>query len=414
MGIKSYVATVVVVFLSVTLIGLSGKLVEYLPADEVMMIQYPNGSLRACTEPGYYPQWFGQATKYKRRSQFWFALDQNAADMNSQSLKIRFNDNAHADIAGSLNWEMPTQESALIELYKSYGSQDKITKELIGQQTNKSIYMTGSLMSSKESAAEKRPELLNYLEDQIQNGVYRTQNRTITEVDQDTSITKTVVLSSIVTDSDGKPQRVEESLLKKYQIKASSVSINNIKYDQKVEEQLQQQQQAIMDIQTAIAESKKAEQRKLTVEVEGQTKAAEAKWEQETIKAKEVTKAEQEKQVAETLAQQKLEVARLETQASEEFKKSETLRGEGEAARKKLVMEADGALEKKLEAYVAVNEHYANALKDFNGNLVPAVVMGDRGSGNQSSATDLIDLFLAKTASDLSLNASFSTTTTTK
>ena len=34
--------------------------------------------------------------------------------------------------------------------------------------------MTGPLMSSKESYAEKRNELLRLMEDQVQRGVYRT------------------------------------------------------------------------------------------------------------------------------------------------------------------------------------------------------------------------------------------------
>jgi hypothetical protein len=41
----------------------------------------------------------------------------------------------------------------------------------------------------------------------------------------------------------------------------------------------------------------------------------------------------------------------------------------------------DGALEKKLRAYMKVNELYANAIHGYKGNWLPSVVMGgDRGS----------------------------------
>jgi hypothetical protein len=94
-----------------------------------------------------------------------------------------------------------------------------------------------------------------------------------------------------------------------------------------------------------------------------------------------------------TEAQQKLEVAQLDTQAAEQFKRAETLRGEGEGARRRLVMDADGSLEKKLQAYIEVSKLYANAIKDYKGNWAPSVVMGvgtgrrRLGLGRRSSLT---------------------------
>ena len=419
--VKKIITTVIVCILAITAFGLRRNLIEYLPADELMIIQYPSGTLRACTEPGYYAPWFGTSTHYNRRSQFWFSEKADQGKAVDESIGVRFNDGGHGQISGSLSWEMPTNPADFIELHKKYGTQLNVEQQIVRVQTEKSVYMTGSLMSSKESAAEKRPELLNYLEDQIQNGVFRTENKSRTVTDETTSLTKTVVESRILKEADGTQQRVEESLLKQFKVKAQGVAINKIKYDEKVEGQIQQQQQFIMDIQTAIARSKEAEQRKLTAVAEGEATAAKAKWEQETIKAKEVTKAEQEKIVAQTnaereksvattLANQKLEVAKLDAQAAEQFKKAETLRGEGEGARRKLAMEADGALEKKLEAFVSINSAYATALSNFKGNLVPSVVMaGGTGNGSQSSAADVIDLFKVKVAKDLALDASLPT-----
>lgn len=39
--------------------------------------------------------------------------------------------------------------------------------------------MTGPLMSSKESYAEKRTNLIRFIEDQISNGVYKTAQKDI-------------------------------------------------------------------------------------------------------------------------------------------------------------------------------------------------------------------------------------------
>jgi len=76
-----------------------------------------------------------------------------------------------------------------------------------------------------------------------------------------------------------------------------------------------------------------------------------------------------------------------------------------EAQRRQLVMTADGALDKKLEAIVKINERYAEAIQKYAGHWVPNVVMGQAGSGaNQGLA--LIDLLTAKTARDLGMDMS--------
>jgi len=112
------------------------------------------------------------------------------------------------------------------------------------------------------------------------------------------------------------------------------------------------------------------------------------------------------KNVAETEAKQKLEVARLDAEAAKQFKLAEIERGEGEAKRRQLVMEADGALEKKLAAFVEVQKAYAQAIGQHQGSWVPQVVMSapQGGAAQGNGAQALIDLFTAKTAKDLSLD----------
>ncbi|MEW8149953.1 MAG: hypothetical protein AB2810_07355 [Candidatus Thiodiazotropha endolucinida] len=71
---------------------------------------------------------------------------------------------------------------------------------------------------------------------------------------------------------------------------------------------------------------------------------------------------------------------------------------QAESDRRRMLMEVDNALEKRLEAYVTVSEAFADAIRDKR--LVPEVVVsGEKGSG-QSNATDLIALLMAKTARD--------------
>ena len=153
------------------------------------------------------------------------------------------------------------------------------------------------------------------------------------------------------------------------------------------------------------ADAKAAEQRALTAVKEGEADAAKAKWEQEVIKAKAVTKAEQEKAVAELQAKKLLRVAELDAQAAGQEKTANKLRGDGEAYRKRVVMEADGALEAKIEAAKYIHQNYALALQNYNGDWVPQTVIGGSGDGEYANGgMDLINMLLVKTAKDLSLD----------
>ncbi len=248
-------------------------------------------------------------------------------------------------------------------------------------------------MSSKESYAERRNDLIRFIEDQINNGIYQTRTETVKEKDPLSGSDRTVNYVRLV-EAEGVIQRQEESPLKVFGVRTFNLSINSVTYDDTVDKQIAAQQKAMMDVQTAMANAKKAEQDAITAEKNGQAQAAEAKWKQEVIKATMVTE-----------AQQKLEVARLDAEAAAQEKRKQILLGEGEAERRKLVMAADNALDARLAAYVRVNELYAQALKEMKMPLVPTVVSGGGGNGNATSVQTLIDLFTVKTAREIGIQA---------
>lgn len=419
---KIFVVGVMAVLLFIGVIA-SFQMFEHLDAEDIMVIQSPwSGTLTWHTSPGVKGQWFGKVTKYRKRDQFWFSTKTDQGKKTDESLQVRFNDGAHAAISGSIAWEMPIDGQTLTGLHVRYGSHDAILSQLVRTVIEKAVYMTGPLMSSKESYAEKRNELLRLMEDQVQHGVYRTETVQERQPDPMTGQTRVVNVVKLVIDKEGNVLRQETSPLQDFGVKTFNLSINEIRYDPEIEKQIQLQQQATMQVQLAVAKAKEAEQETITVAKKGEADAARAKWEQEVIKAKEVTQGQQKLEVARLDAQQKLEVARLGAQqqldvatldakSAEQFKLAETLRGEGEGARRRLVMEADGALEKKLTAYVQVNQSYATAIQNFKGNWVPSVVMGG-ANGNHvagSGAQELIDLLTVKTAKDLGLSLNIST-----
>ena len=377
------IKNVIIGVLCIAALFLSFMVFESVGAKEITCIQYPTGSLKFVTTPGPTFQGFGSVTSYDRMSTYEFEIP------------VRFNDGGHGTIFGSINYELPTDNEHLYLLHTKFGSQNAIQKQLIEVVVNKSVYMTGPLMSSKESYAERRTSLINYIEDQIQNGVYKTTQRDIKTKDPITGSEKTVTVVEITLDEHGNPLRQEKSVLGTYGIRTSNFAVTKLPYDETVENQIKQQQELTMKVQTAVASAKEAEQRAITVAKEGEANAAKAKWEQEVIKAKEVTQ-----------AQQQLEVAVLNAKAAEQTKREQILLGEGEGTRKKLVMQADGGLDPKLQTLKDINRMWAEAFSKFQGNLVPSVIMGDNGGKVPSSANDLISLLMARNANQLGLDMS--------
>ena len=230
------------------------------------------------------------------------------------------------------------------------------------------------------------------MQDQAKNGTYMTRTVAVKITDPISGVEKTANAAEIITEG-GKPVREQDSAITRFGINLLPISINQVKYDKEIETQIQNRQKAIQDVQIAQANALKAEQEAITAAKQGEALAAKAKWEQEVIKAQKVTE-----------AQQKLEVAQLEAQAAEQYKRKQILEGEGEAQKKQLIMNADGALDKKLDAYVEIQKAYASAIENYKGNWVPSYVAGGTSLPAGSGAQQMIDLLSIKAAKDLGLD----------
>ena len=116
-----------------------------------------------------------------------------------------------------------------------------------------------------------------------------------------------------------------------------------------------------------------------------------------------MTAAEQARDVAVMAAEARKKVASEDALAASEEKRANILRGEGEAARKKLVMAADGALQQKLAAYVETQKVWADAFAKRN---VPTTVFGGSGAGTSgdSDASAFMQMMTVQAAKQLSVS----------
>lgn len=383
-SIRKILALGFVGLLTLTVLILGGRIVENVDADEILVVQSPiAGDLTWYITAGVKPQFFGKTTPYHKRAIYEFEAP------------VQFNDGGKGIIHGSIQYDMPLDTENLNELHTRFGSQEAIQKQVMEVVTNKVIYMTGPVMSSRESYAEKRNYLINYVQDQIDNGIYQTRQAQQKIVDSLSGQEKTITVAEIVHGEDGRPLRQENSVVGEFGIRAFNFAIEQIDYDDVVEEQIAGQQKIKMEVETSIADAVKAQQAAITAEQQGRAEAAKAKWEQEVIKAKQVTDAEASR-----------DVARLNKEAAEFTKAKDILLGEGEARRRELVMNADGALEKKLAAWIEAQKVWADAVKGYQGNWVPGVQMGGGGENPGGAAADLVNLLTAKTAREIGLDLS--------
>jgi len=384
----------------------SGYFVAHNDLTKVMVIQTMRGNMSCEVTAGWYPTWGGSVYYYPKRAMFSFSKLADQGTKEDQSLPINFGDGAVGHISGTVSWQMPTDCPHVIQVHQAFTSEQGVDQQLIRPVVQNAVRTTGPLMTSFEAKTARQNELNLYIEDQVQLGSYLTETSQSKEADPITGVMKTVSVSRIKKDADGKFMRTDDAPISKFGIQVFNLSLNSVEVPDNIQQQIAKQQDATASIQIAIADAKKAEQAAITAAKQGEANAATARWTQEALKATAVTKAEQEqrvaqiqadqvksvaqtkadqeKSVAETLAQQKLAVAQLGVQTAEANKQAAILEGEGEAKKKQLIMSADGQLGLRLDAFKETTIGVAQAFAQSANRFTPTIVMG--GANGNSTA----------------------------
>jgi cell fate (sporulation/competence/biofilm development) regulator YmcA (YheA/YmcA/DUF963 family) len=388
MKVKNLVSIIIVAIVAIVALCSLGSIGEDVKNEEIVVNQRPmSGRMEYWTTPGFKWQWFGKTTTYYKTQQVWFGADNEEGKQMGNPIKVTFNDASNGQIYGSLRVRLPTDPMYLTRIQTDYNGMDRLMQDLVRQQVTKVIYSSGPLMSAFESYAEKKNDLIEYITDQLNNGVYKTTVKTIETIDPITGEKKTVKIASLIPDENapGGYKRSESSPFSYYGLEIGQVSVSQIGYSEKVVKQIEQQQEANMMVQTSKAKTLAAQQEAIRAEEAGKAAAMEAKWQQEKIKAIEVTKAEQE-----------FEVARLEAEKAKQVALKVKAEGEAKAAANRALVSAGltplerATIEKETKIGVA------QALATIK--LPTYVVAGGSGGGNTAMdamglkmMTDLVD-----------------------
>lgn len=143
-----------------------------------------------------------------------------------------------------------------------------------------------------------------------------------------------------------------------------------------------------------------AQQQQLTAKAKGEQNLVEIEYKQKQEQTRQVVAAQTKVEVA----KQDMEQQRIQAQAAElEARKIKTL-ADAQAYAKRTEIQANGALEQKIAAYIKVQAYWAEALKGYTGNITPQIITGGGSGGSSNGLMTMMEIMGAKAAKDLSLD----------
>jgi regulator of protease activity HflC (stomatin/prohibitin superfamily) len=402
-----------VVALVLILYLFSKQIVTYVESGTYQVKQsWINGKVSAMMVPGWYVK-LGDIYIWPIAETFYFTKGQDSKfDVTGDhSVVVQFNEGSECNVSGTCRVTLPRNSQDAVDLIVKHGyrSWDDLKYKLVQPQVRLALILSANQMNARESYSEKRADFITMTADQLLNGLY-AYDEVEKEVEDPVTGKKVFRTVKVIRkDQNGVPIR-RGNPFRTVGVTVDNFEVRAWHYSPKVIEQIGKQQQAYMDIQTAIANAQKAEQDRITAEAEGKAKVAKARYEQETVKAQEVVKAQKDKevaelgalrdkQVAETAAKRDLEVAIMNAKAAEQRKLAAILEAEGISKSTKMKMEADNYRAMEIQAAIDIQKSWADA---YAKKPVPLIFSGKAGEAagsdpsgqNVSSVQHMVDLML--------------------
>lgn len=390
------------------------------------------GEEKVLTDVGYGTKWFGRATPWKQAQTVQFVSGQDAAQQNDDfssnvaDYKIVFLGNVDGTVEASTRFRLPQGEQFL-KIAREYRTPSNFVATALVPAIKETLQSTASLMSADDYFAGARSEFGSEFENQLRQGQYVTKRKEVSRanvrgrnqavgavvggeipglVDEDSK--RSDFVTEKLTDSEGKPLRKQQQFIG-MGVDVVEARITNIDPNPLYKQRMVKVQTALAELAVARQDRLKEEEQKLLVTARGE-KEVEAK-RQETLRdqIEQTTKAQTAKQLAIIDAERLQESARIAKNTSQELldkaridaQATKTL-ADAEAYAKEAVIKADGALEKKLEAFVKTQEVWAKA---YSVAPVPTTVMGGSGEAGRGNASqDFMSILAVKAAKDLQLD----------
>ncbi len=395
------------------------------------------GEEKIVDDVGYATKWFGRATPWKKALSVQSVLtealeiddssDNDSLGATIEAFPIVFLGNVDAKVESSARFRLPSGEQFL-KIAQEYRNPENFIKTALVPAIKETLQATASLMSADDFYAGARSEFAAEFENQLNDGLYLIKRKEIRgprgHLPSQTAILQagteqgnfgdnnaSQFVTEKVMDSKGIPVRKQQQF-RKYGVEVVEARITNVDPNPQYKQRMVKVQQALAELAVARQNRLKEEEEKLLVTARGE-KEVEAR-RQETLRdqIEQTTQAETEKQLAVINAEREKQRAEIEKQTAELLRdkasitaQATKITADAEAYARKAVIEADGALQPKLDALVQINKVWAEAASQAP---VPGVMMGGSGNGASASRQDeigqLMGILATKPARDLSLD----------
>ena len=404
------------------------------------------GNESATCETGWYFAGWGTSTAwphYITVAHTFDATGENAGTAFQGSIaepyRVRLADNWTGDVTQTTRFGIPQDQSQFLEMARTFRTPERLINTTLKPAVTASLDSVSNMFTMEEYySGGKRDQFKSEYKDAIEKGRAQVKQVSLNQaggvirnraapsdsaVAQDTSeVGDTEVRRIImekVTDASGNDVRTPHDFSEIGVIVASAI-LENLDPDDKYEEQINDRKAAASRRVVAREQRLEQEEQRLLAIQQGETDIAKrqagAKVEQieQTTNAEtkkqlaliEAERAKEEAEIARQTAAINLERARIDAEAV-------TVAADAEAYAKQAILEADGALAQKLEAWVNAQRVWADAASKIN---VPATVIGSDGTSGSALGTvdQFMSMLMVKTARDLQVDTSISAVATPK
>lgn len=395
------------------------------------------GEEKVVTDVGYATKWFGRATAWKQALTLQVVSCQPGQECEEDSdgsgliknQRIVFLGNVDGQVEASTRFRLP-QGDQFLKIAQEYRTPENFMATALAPAVKETLQATASLMTADDYFAGARSEFGSEFENQLRDGMYVIKRKEVEQAavrgrnqapalksggdlegDVTDEVKKAVVVTEKVTNEKGVEIRKQQQF-RLFGVEVVEARITNIDPNPQYKQRMQKVQQALADLAIARQDRLKEEEQKLLVTARGEKEVEQKRQETLRDQIEQTTKAETEKKLAIINAEREKQTANIAKLTSLELlekakvdaQATKTL-ADAEAYAKQAVIEADGALDKKLAAYVEVQKAFADA---FSKAPVPSVNMGgaNGGTGRGGEAQDFLSLLTVKAAKDLQLDMS--------
>lgn len=343
-------------------------------------------------------EWPNQISVTYQESKSNFDLIDNSIEVGT--MEVMFSDKITAKMKGITQFVLPADEKEMILINNTHRTPESLVQKRLAPYAKECIQSAAQLMTADMHSSGGRAQMSQDYNQQLREGVLLLSTKEKVVYDSIDKEQKRVYENIIQTDKNGQPQR-KSSSVKEYGITIADAQITDVQYDDKFLNRRSKLIEAATNTAVSKSDLLVAQQKTLTGKAQGEQKLVEIEYAQKQEQMKSVVAAETKVKLAE---QDKLEQKIAYEASIMQANKIREL-ANAEAYAKTKIMLADGALDKKLEAYVTVQKNWADAFKEYGGNIVPTYQLGGSYAPGSSSngMQNFMDIQNMKALRDLNL-----------